>query len=66
MAIERCGFEVVGAMVSECGYLERVKINEGKRVSLYRATFDGHLRTSDRDRLKESIRSGVGHGKAWG
>lgn len=62
----RCGYEVVGAMVSDCGYLELYKTNEKRRVSIYRATFDGHLRATDAEKLKGFIETGVGHGKAWG
>lgn len=72
---ERCGFEVLGAMVSSA---ERVRArkpgkvaqederDEGHRITLQSVTYDGHLRVRDPERFRLALQEGIGPAKALG
>ena len=62
---ERCGFKLLGAMVSQSGDLRIVKGDSGP-LRVHQATFDGHLRVVAPDLFGKAVRDVVGHGKSWG
>jgi CRISPR system Cascade subunit CasE len=63
----RCGFSVLGALVSEDVFRKGRRHNDDSgRIAFRSVVFDGHLRVDDLPAFHEALRLGIGHGKAFG
>lgn len=63
----RCGFTVLGALVSEDRFRKGRRHNDDiGRIAFRSVAFDGHLRVEDLPVFHEALRMGIGHGKAFG
>ncbi len=69
---EQCGFillPVQAASVNDVRVLPQAESGgqrQGKRITLQTVRFDGRLRVTDADRLRQALQDGIGSGKAFG
>lgn len=62
----KSGFEIVGAMVGQSERRSFRKRQSEKPITVWIATFDGHLRVTEPKKLHSAVQEGLGHAKALG
>ncbi len=61
----RHGFRIMAVRLSQEQML-RGRTHEGTQILVFSALFDGRLQVTDSNLFRESLRRGIGHGKAMG
>jgi CRISPR system Cascade subunit CasE len=60
------GFSLVGCVRGGSEQIRSRQGSTGRRITLRAVLFEGALETTDAERLRAAVQSGLGHGKAWG
>lgn len=60
------GFGLMGYMVAQSDKVKMLKHRGGSPITLQSVLYEGHLRITDLELFKQTLRSGLGHAKALG
>lgn len=60
------GFAVLGAMVAQSERVRMYKHSGGDPIVVQSVLFEGHLRITDLEAFKQTLKAGLGHAKALG